>query len=321
MDARITRIGDVALLFAAVVLGAVLAPVVSFVGLPLAAAGIAGLAYRGHTAYAAAAAAAGVAAVGLIQASSVLFVAPVLAAVVLTVVPLPRHSLQTVAGSLVAVIGLSSLAADALTARSQGTTLPALFSGESQTLVTETVKAMGSSASADTLASLKSFSQLLSTAWPSAYFQGAVFVGALVLAAVVWAARKADHAIETVPFSRLDLTPHVLWVFVLGLLMLAASYSSIAGSVVLGAVGLNLVLCARTLFFIQGFAVVAGLLDRAGVGLGGRILALAALAVLDALTMIVSFTGLLDFWINFRRLPREGAAPTQTEAEPDGRRW
>jgi hypothetical protein len=260
--------------------------------------------------------------VGLIQPSSVLFVAPVLAAVVLTVVFLPKHSMQAVAGSLVVVVGLSSLAADALTARSQGTTLPALFSGQSQTLVTETVKAMGSSASAETLASLKAFAQLVSTAWPSAYFQGAVFIAALVVAAVVWAARKAGHPLEIVPFSKLDLTPHVLWVFVVGLLMLAASYSSFAGSVVLGAVGLNLVLCARTLFFIQGFAVVAGLLDRAGVGLGGRILALAALAVLDALTMIISFTGLLDFWINFRRLPREGAAPTQTEAEPDeGRRW
>jgi len=321
VDARVTHLGDVALLFAAVVLGAVLAPVVSFVGLPLAAAGIAGLAYRGHTAYAAMAAAAGVAAVGLIQASSVLFIAPVLAAVVFTVVLLPRRSVQVVAGSLVAIIGVSSMAADALTARSQGTTLPALFSDQARSLVTETAKAMGSSATTETLASLKTFANLLSTAWPSAYFQGAVFVSALVVAAVVWAARKADHPLEIVPYSRFDLTPHMLWVFVVGLLMLAASYASFAGSTAIGALGLNLVLCARTLFFIQGFAVVAGLLDRAGVGLGGRILALAALAVLDAITMFVSFTGLLDFWINFRRLPREGAAPTGMDAEPDGRRW
>jgi hypothetical protein len=111
----------------------------------------------------------------------------------------------------------------------------------------------------------------------------------------------------------------VLWIFVVGLLLLAASYVSTAESSILGVVGLNLVLCARTLFFLQGFSVAAGVLDRAGVGLGGRILALAVLAALDALTLVLSFTGLLDFWVNFRRLPREGAAPTV--AEPDGRRW
>ena len=73
--------------------------------------------------------------------------------------------------------------------------------------------------------------------------------------------------------------------------------------------GLNLVLCARTLFVLQGLSVSAGVLDRAGVGLGGRILALAALAALDALTLAVSFIGLLDFWVNFRRLPRDGVTP------------
>ena len=321
MDARILRIGDSALLFAAVVLGTALAPLVAFVGLPVAAAGIAGLAYRGHTAAAAAAAAAGVAIVGVLHATDVVYVAPVLAAVVLTVVLLPKRPLQVVAGSLIAVIALANIAADALLARSQHTTLPASVSAQSQAVAAEMAKAMGSSASVETLASLKTAAQLLSTAWPSAYFQTAMFVGVLVVAAVVWAARRADRPLDVPPVSRLDLSPHIMWAFVIGLLLVASSYASFAGSVVLGAVGLNLLLCARTLFFVQGFSVVAGLLDRAGVGLGGRILALAALAALDALTMVVSFTGLLDFWINFRRLPREGVAPTEPVPSDDGRRW
>ena len=87
-----------------------------------------------------------------------------------------------------------------------------------------------------------------------------------------------------------------------------------------GVVGLNLVLCVRTLFFLQGISVAAGVLDRAGVGLGGRILALAALAALDVPTFVLSFTGLLDFWVNIRRLPREGTAPVVTDPEGD-RRW
>ena len=308
------------MLFASIVIGTALAPLFAFVGLPVAAAGIAGLAYRGQTALAAFAAAAGVVVVGVFNVSDVVFVAPVLAAVVLTVVMLPKRSLQTVAAALVAVIALANVAADALLARSQHTTLPATISQGSKAVVAEMTKAMGASAPAETLRALKDASVLIASAWPSAYFQGAVFVGVLVVVAVVWAARRVDRPLEVPPFSRLDLSPHILWVFVAGLFLLASSYASFAGSSILGVVGLNLVLCARTLFFLQGFSVAAGLLDRAGVGLGGRILAMAVLAALDALTLVVSFTGLLDFWINFRRLPRDGAMQ-KTVAEPEGRRW
>jgi hypothetical protein len=319
LEARIPRIADAALLSAAIVLGTALAPVIAFVGLPVAAAGIAGLAYRGQTALAAFAAALGVAVVGMMDVSGVMSVAAVRAAVLLTVVLLPKRSYQAVAAALVAVLALTGIAADALLARSKGATLAASIAQDSQSLVAEVTKAMGSSATPDTLRALKDASALIASAWPSAYFQAAVFVGVLVIAAIAWAARKIERPLQVPPLSRLDLSPHILWVFVTGLLLLAASYASFAEASVLGVVGLNLVLCARTLFFLQGFSVAAGVLDRAGVGLGGRILALAVLAALDALTLVLSFTGLLDFWVNFRRLPREGAAPTA--AEPDGRRW
>jgi len=307
------------MLFTAIVIGTVLAPAIAFVGLPIAAAGIAGLAYRGHTSLAALAAAFGVAVVGVLNVSDVVYAAPVLAAVVLAVVLLPRRSMQAVVAALIAVFALANMTADALFARSKGTTLAASITQDSQTAVTELTKALGASASVETIRTLKDAAGVVSSAWPSAYFQTAVFVGVLVIVAIAWAARRVDRPVAVPPLSRLDLTPHVLWVFVAGLFMLAASYASVGGAGALGVVGLNLVLCARTLFFIQGISVAAGVLDRTGVGLGGRILALAALAALDAFTLAVSFTGLLDFWVNFRRLPREGAAPTV--AEPDGRRW
>lgn len=319
MEARIPNIRDSVMLFAAIVIGTALAPVIAFVGLPIAAAGIAGLAYRGRMALAASAAVAGVAVVGMLNVPAVVFVAPVLAAVVLTVVLLPKRSLQAVAAALVGVLALASMAADALFARSKGTTLPATISQGSQTAVAEMTKAMGASAPAETLRALNDAARLVASAWPSAYFQTAVIIGVLVVFAVVWAARRVDHPLTVPPVSRLDLSPHVLWVFVAGLFLLAGSYVSYPGSSTLGIVGLNLALCARTLFFLQGFSVVAGILDRTGVGLGGRILALAVLAALDAFTLVVSFTGLLDFWVNFRRLPRDGA--TQTVAEPNGWRW
>ena len=157
----------------------------------------------------------------------------------------------------------------------------------------------------------------MSTAWPATYFESALVVGVLVIAAIAWAARRAGQEVNVPPLSHLDLTPHVLWAFVAGVLLLAASYGAFSASKAFAVVGLNLVLCARTLFVLQGLSVSAGLLDRTGVGLGVRILALAALAALDALTLVVSFIGLLDFWVNFRRLPRDGVTPaasTQADA-------
>ncbi|MEI7815478.1 MAG: hypothetical protein WCJ13_11920, partial [Coriobacteriia bacterium] len=58
---------DTSLLSVAVVLGALMAPQLAVVGLPIAAAGIAGLAYRGKVALAAVAAALGVGAVAALQ--------------------------------------------------------------------------------------------------------------------------------------------------------------------------------------------------------------------------------------------------------------
>jgi hypothetical protein len=317
VDARATGIRDASLLSVAVVLGALMSPQLAVVGLPVAAAGVAGLAYRGKVAFAAVAAALGIGAVAALQRIDVVFVAPAVVAIMFAVVMLPKRSAQVVGAVLVGVLTLASVAFEEVLARGQGTTLAAATALQMQAVVGELVKALGSSASAELVSRLKEVAVTMSSAWPATYFESAVVVGVLVIVAIAWAARRAGREVNVPSLSRLDLTPHVLWVFVVGLLFLAASYGPFPASKTLGVVGLNLVLCARTLFILQGLSVSAGLLDRTGVGLGGRILALAALAALDALTLVVSFIGLLDFWINFRRLPRDGvtpAAPTQVDA-------
>jgi hypothetical protein len=259
----------------------------------------------------------GIVAVAALQRIDVVFVAPAVVAVVLAVVMLPKRNAQIVGAVLVGVFTLASVAFEELLARGQGTTLTAATALQMQAAVDELVKALGSSASAELASRLKEVAVTMSGAWPASYFETAVLAGVLVIVAIAWAARRAGREVNVPSLSRLDLTPHVLWAFVLGLLLMAASYGTFSASKIFGVVGLNLVLCARTLFVLQGLSVSAGLLDRTGVGLGGRILALAALAALDALTLVVSFIGLLDFWVNFRRLPRDGvtpAAPTQVDA-------
>ena len=310
---------DVLLLVVATVLGMALAPSVAVFGLPIAAAGIAGLAYRGRTVIAAVAAGVGVGAASLLAPGGAVYAAPVALSVVLAVVLLRKHSVQLVAGALIGVIALASAGFDAFAAYGAGTTVPAALKAQSKLVIAEMGKSLGASATPDLLAQLKQSVTLTLSVLPAVYFISAVTVAVLVVVAIAWAARRADVPLDVPPLSRLDVTPHVLWVFVGGVLLLAASYGSFSASGTLGVVGLNLVLCARTLFFLQGIGVAAGVLDRAGVGLGGRILALAALAALDVFTLAISFSGLLDFWINFRHLPRDGEMPTAPE--PSTRRW
>ncbi len=322
MDFRAANTRDVTLLSVAVVLGAVMAPIVGVVGLPIAAAGLAGLAYRGHTVAAALAAALGVAAAAVVRPIDAAFVGPMLLVVLAAVTLLPKRGTQRVAPFLIGGIMVVSVAFDELLARTQGTTLTAQVAEQTKVIAKELGASLAGVVQADVIAKLDEVAKTMSNAWPSAYFESAVLAGVLVIVAIAWAARRADRDLDVPPLARLDLSPHVLWAFVLGLLLLAVSYVSFSASTLVGAVGLNLVLCARTLFFLQGLGVSAGVLDRAGVGLGGRIFALAALAALDAFTLVVSFIGLVDFWINFRRLPRDGVTPDAPADPADaGRRW
>jgi len=313
---------DVTLLSVAVVLGAAMAPVFGLIGLPIAAAGLAGLAYRDHLVAASLSAALGAVTAAAINPVDVAYVAPALLVVLVAVTQLPKRGAQRVAPALIGGLMLVSIVFDEVLARMEGTTLTAQVAAQTQLIAKEVGASLSGVVQADVIAKLGDVARAMALAWPSAYFEAAVLVGVLVIAAIAWAARRADKDVDVPPLGRLDLTPHVLWAFVAGLLLLALSYVSSPASNVLGAVGLNLVLCARTLFFLQGLGVSAGVLDRAGVGLGGRIFALAALAALDALTLAVSFIGLVDFWINFRRLPRDGVTPDAPADPADAeRRW
>jgi len=322
VEVRTTSTRDVLLLVVATVLGTALTSSAAVFGLPIAAAGIAGLTYRGRGIIAAAAAGFGIVFASFLMPGGAFYVAPVMLAVVLAVALLPKVSFQVVTGSLIGVLALTGAGFDALAARAAGTTLPAQVAEQAKLVTAGLVKSLGASAPADLTAQMTQATTFIASSWPSTYFQSAVFLAVLIVAAIAWAARRADVSLDIPSLSRLDITPHVLWVFVAGVLLVAASYGSFPASGTLGVVGLNLVLCARALFFLQGIGVAAGVLDRAGVGLGGRIFGLAALAALDVFTLAISFSGLLDFWINFRRLPRDGELPAApVEPVEPSRRW
>jgi hypothetical protein len=310
MNPQVAEIRDTVLLATAIVLGVAMASVLPLVGLPMAAAGITGLYLERRLPWLFFAIGLGVLASAVIEPLSVLYVVPAVAAVFLAVVLLPRMSYQAVAAGVIAILGLAAGGFDAAVARSNGTTLAASMAKEAGILTAGVLKAMGSSATPDAVAQVKELANTLVMALPSSYFTQAFFVGVVVIAVIAWVSNRRGRPVEVPPLSHVDLTPHVLWLFIVGLLMLAAGHASFASALTVRAIGLNLVLSVHVLFALQGLGVAAGVLDRTRVGRGVRIFALAALVALDTVTLAVSFIGLLDFWFNFRRLPRDGASPS-----------
>lgn len=307
MDERTAEIRDTWLLSAAIVLGVVLSFELSLVGLPLAAMGVAGLTYRGRIMPAAAGLAIGVAAVAVVQPASVIFVAPAAAATLLAVVWISRVDVQWVGAMLAAVVSIAGAGRDYVLLKAEGTSLYALLSTELNKAVAQQAPTAGGAAAVQ---AMRDAAKMMLSLIPAIYFITGFAVAIAVIAGIAWAAKRSGRTVKIPALARLDLSPHVLWPFVVGLFALAASHAPIARAALWGTVGLNLVFCVGALFGLQGLGVAAGVLDRTNVGRGGRIVVLAALVVLDAFTHTISLIGLVDFWVNFRRLPRDGATPS-----------
>jgi hypothetical protein len=299
MDLRNPETRDALLLSAAVILGVLVPPGLAIFGLPIAAAGIAGLAFRRRLANAAIAVAIGVAGVALVDALDLVYMVPAVAVIALAVVLLPRIDAQWIGLLLLSVLGVADAVHTRLVMSANNVT-PEQF----VTQMVDAIAVPGSTAkqNADTI-------ELLLTLLPMTYFVAGLVAAVVVIAAIGWAAKRSGRVLRVPALEQLDLTPHVLWPFIVGVLAMAGSYGGFSYASTLRLVGLNLVLSISVLFAMQGVGVFAGLLNRLGVAGVVRILAWVALAMTSVLMPVASFLGLLDFWVNFRRLPRDGSTP------------
>ncbi|MDP2401851.1 MAG: DUF2232 domain-containing protein [Actinomycetota bacterium] len=293
---------DTVLLALACAGGAVIAPIAPFFGLPICAAALAGLIYRGLPVAAAVVAGASIALVVAIRPTEALVLVPALVGVMLAALAMRRYDVMTVAAWFVPLLAFALAARELGAAWLSGLTLREYF-----TDVIEEAAALLSAAGAGDVFAADAVDMMLRLA-PAGYLFTALLTAVPTLAAIMWSARKADVELSRSPrIDMLDLSPHVLWLLFVGVGAGAAARIWGGPDGAFATVSLNFLLAAKVVLFVQGFAVISALLKTAKVGRIGLIGAGIIALLIDGPTWIVSITGLLDFWINFRKLARDGA--------------
>ncbi len=144
--------------------------------------------------------------------------------------------------------------------------------------------------------------------WPAVVAITSFFMTLGAVLAVAISARASRVSVKSPPdLDRLDMSPHVVWGLIVGGGLLAADIF-LGGwrNGVLGAVGENLLRVTQWVLFLQGVAVFAGLYKRAGFSRLSKALGYVLLGITEAFLPLVSLTGLVDMFVNVRKLPRDG---------------
>ena len=160
-------------------------------------------------------------------------------------------------------------------------------------------------------------SETLFMTWPASYVVTGVATAILVVSAISWVARKHERGQNALPpLSRIDLSPHILWLPIIGVVCLVAGRVLSDQSVVLTAVGWNALLVAWPLFAWQGFAVITGKLDQRAVKPAVRVAIYVAALIVEVLLFAVSLLGFADIMANFRKLTRADSPPQGGAEDP-----
>lgn len=306
-------IRETALLTAACAAGAVVAPALPMVGLPLCALALGALVFRGRVFSVITSVLAAALIAGMFRSVDALAIGFACMAIALAARRLRTADPYAVGLIMAPVLGAAFAAAEFLWARMQGMTITEYLTDAAR----EASVLLGTTGSVGGVA-VDELAQTMVRFAPAVYLLLGVVAAVPVMVALVWAARRVGVSIHPVPrLAEVDLTPHVLWVLIVAIAAMAAGRVWGGEQGLIWAVGANLLMVVRVAMTVQGLAVIAaalGSMGAAGPVFGlGIVLAL----LIDSATWMVSLVGLLDFWVNFRKLDR-GLSPTQPEGPPLG---
>lgn len=223
-------------------------------------------------------------------------------------------------------VTLGMLAAEAAV---QGLSLPGLlqqFVTQWGEILTQAGTQSGQTADA-VRQQVDSWKLLLTQTWPAYLLVTSVAGALLSVWGIGWVGRRAGQELNALPsLERLDLSWHLTWGAIAGLGLLALTKSLGITSGALPTIAWNVMLITRAALFLQGLAVFSGLYHKARIGRFGRTIGYVFLLITESITPLlipiglVSITGLVDLWINVRKLPRRGQQPPSVSLEePEGR--
>lgn len=305
----VSQTRDTVLLSAAVVLGGLIAAALPPVGFPLAAAGLAGLIFSGRVVTAAFVGGLAVAAGTFLVPADAVLLAPAFVAMLFAVGGMARRSASVNVALLTSVFAAGSLARTALIAWLQGMTFLAFTREGVEAAMSAFTAAAGAGGDASELLGIdpQQLVDLMVRLWPFDHFASALLAAVGTIAVAGWAASRTGAQVHRLPrLDALDLSPHVLWPFIAAFAFLAAG-RAIDGADMATVVGLNLLLSVRLLLLAQGLGVASAFYRRIGMRAVGRLAGYVLLVMADMMLPLVSMVGLIDFWANLRKLPRDDA--------------
>jgi hypothetical protein len=160
--------------------------------------------------------------------------------------------------------------------------------------------------------------RVLAEGWPSLVVTMNGFAAVLSVVGVGFVGIRSRAGTSRFPaVASIDLDPRTVVPGIIGIALLAAGRLPVGFAPLLDAIGRNVLLVVRWVFFLQGVAIFAALYERAKYGRAARSLGYVLLGVTEMLIPLVSLTGLADVWLNFRRLPREKPHDEAVEAPSD----
>ena len=219
---------------------------------------------------------------------------------------LPGRVSVTSVVCLIAVLTALLIGADASLLMLQGEN----FAAYVQALLEELRQVMTASlptgtSSVSVSATVDSTVELLGRTWPLIYVMRAISIVLLGSLGLVVARRDSYQKVSGA-FKHFDVPLWLVAVFIVSLAVLAGWVMAVGVPEGVGVVALNIILCLRLVFFLQGFAVMLSLMDSHGWGAVPRVLVISAALLIEMSLSVVCVLGLVDVWANFRKLARTG---------------
>ena len=117
--------------------------------------------------------------------------------------------------------------------------------------------------------------------------------------------RKNGIVLKKLPlFKAWDLPWYFIAGLIVGLLLVLIPHSETGAGFLINIIGINLLIIFGLIYTFMGFAVLFGLFEKFKITLFWRILIILSIIFFMILLIIVPIIGILDAWINFRKLER-----------------